>query len=569
MKDGSLTLLIELLYKLRVRSRSRFIVIVFLAALGAFLELLTLFLLFNFLSLISNNSSNSSVLEWFQNIIPYSADNIIWTVSVFLVTLLATSLTRVYISWKAINFVFAVGRELGEKIFSNIIRQDYMWFIENNSSESISIFNKLNNLIGGVINPSIQAIVSFFFLFGIIISLLIIDIQVTLFAFTLFISIYALIAFIMKKVLMLNSKAISTLEDKKIKFVTESMGSIVDIILNGTSNLFNQKYSNLEKKHRDSQAMNNFLITAPKPIVEFIVVFIISIFMIYLFSINTNIVNFIPIIGVLMFAALKLLPLFQTIYNGWSTITTYFFSIKHVIKFLDLSSSSNDVIINKLIDSSSNDQNLISSNGLSFCYKNKKQEIINNLSFTIKKGENVLISGDSGCGKSTLMYLLLGLMKPTSGLVSVLNQKLDKNTVKDWHHQIAYVQQSIYLMDDSVLNNITFFSSYDENNNSKINKILEITGLTDIVSQLPEKLNTRIGENGKRLSGGQKQRIGIARALFKEPKVLMLDEATNALDKYSEELVLKEIRLNYSDLTIIGITHGSPKTNLYDKIIKL
>ncbi len=323
MKYGSLTLLIELLYKLK--SRSRFIVIVFLAVLGAFLELLTLFLLFNFLSLISNNSSNSLMLEYFQNVVPYSKDNIIWPVSVFLVTFLVTSLTRIYISWKAINFVFTVGRELGEIVFSNIIRQDYMWFIENNSSESISIFNKLSNLIGGVINPSIQAIVSLIFLIGIIVSLLIIDIQITFLAFILFISIYALIAFIMKKVMMLNSKAISNLEDKKIKFVTESIGSIVDIILNDTSKVFNHKYSNLEKKHRDSQAMNNFLMTAPKPIVEFIIVFTISVFMIYMSNMNNNITDSIPIIGVLMFASLKLLPLFQTIYNGWSTITTYFF----------------------------------------------------------------------------------------------------------------------------------------------------------------------------------------------------------------------------------------------------
>ncbi len=240
-----------------------------------------------------------------------------------------------------------------------------------------------------------------------------------------------------------------------------------------------------------------------------------------------------------------------------------------MIKFLTLSTSSSELIIKKNIDFSTDDQNLISSKELSYYYKNKKQEIISNLSFTIKKGENVLISGDSGCGKSTLMYLLLGLMKPTSGYISILNHKLDTNIIKDWHYQIAYVQQSIYLMDDSLLNNITFFSNYDENNNSKINKILEITGLIDIVSQLPEKLNTRIGENGKRLSGGQKQRIGIARALFKEPKVLMLDEATNALDKYSEESVLKNIRKYYSDLTIIVITHGSPKNNLYDNVIKL
>ena len=205
---------------------------------------------------------------------------------------------------------------------------------------------------------------------------------------------------------------------------------------------------------------------------------------------------------------------------------------------------------------------------LSFNYENSKDKILDSIDFTISAGEHVLITGASGVGKSTLVDLLLGVLVPTQGEV-IISGLTPKVAVDSWPGAIGYVPQSISIMDDSVLSNVALGIDIQHVQEENIYRALELSGLGDFISKLPSGIHTKIGDGGFGISGGQRQRIGIARALYSEPKLLILDEATNALDQETENEVIRRILSMENKLTVISITHTDITQNSPTKIINI
>ena len=173
-----------------------------------------------------------------------------------------------------------------------------------------------------------------------------------------------------------------------------------------------------------------------------------------------------------------------------------------------------------------------------FNYSSRKEnKVINNLNFKFKAGEIVGIFGKSGQGKSTILDLMMGLISPTKGDI-LYNGKNIKNNLNTIQQVIGYVSQNVYLFDDTLLNNITFYDCIDFENDKKLNEVISECNLNNFINNLPKKILTNVGNMGSNLSGGQIQRIGIARALYKNPKIIILDEATNSIDKETEKNIL-------------------------------
>ena len=186
------------------------------------------------------------------------------------------------------------------------------------------------------------------------------------------------------------------------------------------------------------------------------------------------------------------------------------------------------------------------------CIRDSQDPVLLNVNLEIKSSTINAIIGETGSGKTTLLDLLLGFYKPTSGKIKI-NESLvnhSNNKIK-----IGYVSQKVSFVDDSVAKNIAFGLSKDEINIEKISRLIDIVILKEVINMLPNKLNEKIGEDGAKLSGGQLQRIGIARALYLEPEILVLDEATNALDINTERLLFNSIKKHFKNITIIWITH--------------
>jgi ABC-type bacteriocin/lantibiotic exporter with double-glycine peptidase domain len=207
-------------------------------------------------------------------------------------------------------------------------------------------------------------------------------------------------------------------------------------------------------------------------------------------------------------------------------------------------------------------------NNLEFKYPGEFKPIFNQFNLKIIKGSKCAIIGKSGVGKTTLLDILIGIHEIQKGKLLVDNIEIDLKNLKQWKNNIAYAPQEIFLFDDSIAKNISLELNPDNIDEKKLVKCAKLSEIYDFINKLPKRFDTPVGESGTYLSGGQKQRLGIARALYKNKKILILDEATNALDSELEELILNNLD-NIKDITIIQVTHKLNSSFKFDQIIKL
>jgi ABC-type bacteriocin/lantibiotic exporter with double-glycine peptidase domain len=212
---------------------------------------------------------------------------------------------------------------------------------------------------------------------------------------------------------------------------------------------------------------------------------------------------------------------------------------------------------------------IIEVKNLSFSYSNEEKKVLKNLNFNIKKGDCIGIVGKNGSGKSTLLNLLSGLIQPSSGEI-VIDNSLDLYLNRNaWINKLSYVQQDIFLLDDTIKRNITLIDD-DKIDLLRFNKVINILKLDLYFKDFPNKLNTKVGNNGISLSGGQKQLISLARAFYKDSEIIILDEPTSALDLAKIEL-LKEVIISFKKIkTIVMVTHNKEYfLDSFDKLIDL
>jgi ABC-type multidrug transport system fused ATPase/permease subunit len=215
-----------------------------------------------------------------------------------------------------------------------------------------------------------------------------------------------------------------------------------------------------------------------------------------------------------------------------------------------------------------NIKNEINISHLSFKYPNNNENTLQDVNLKIRYGESIGIIGKTGEGKSTIVDLICGLLKPHEGSILVDDNDIQKN-LKSWQQKIGYVPQNIYLLDDSIKENIIFGRKEDNDTNKKLNDAIKLAQLDKLISDLPKGLNTFVGDRGTRLSGGQVQRIGIARAIFNNSQVLIFDEATSALDVETEKNFIDDIYKLKTKKTLIIISHRISSLERCDRIYNL
>lgn len=317
------------------------------------------------------------------------------------------------------------------------------------------------------------------------------------------------------------------------------------------------EFNNANTKYAKSRSDYMIVDRYPKSIIELCIICGILLLIAIKILLKSDIQNLIPTLGVLALAAMRLMPcLNQTV----SLINAFKFKVPLFNEIYD------DLIVvrnNKDLDESNKTKNSdkilsfedsIEVKNLSFKYPSKDSLIFENVSFKIPKGKFVGIVGPSGSGKTTFVDVLLGLLSPTNGSIFVDGNDIFDN-IPGWLDNIAYVPQSIYLLDGSIKENICFGIPSEEIDENRVDEVLRMAELYDFVQTLDKKSDTNCGDRGAKLSGGQRQRIGIARALYRNPKVLILDEATSALDNETEKQITDTILKLKGQITIISIAH--------------
>jgi len=470
----------------------------------------------------------------------------------FIVAVVISGIIRLLLLYVTIRFSHFVGHDLGVSIYRRTLFQSYSFHSSHNSSEIINgIVLKINTITGGVIRPLLTIMTSFLFIIGIVTALMFVDTKTSMLAFIGFGLIYFIVIKFTRNILQKNGQKIAFYSTQVIKSLQEGLGGIRDVLIDGTQNFFSTIYKDADISSRRASATNTFIGGSPRFILESLGMVLIAILAYSLTSQENSFESVIPILGALALGAQRLLPSMQQLYESYATIKGAQASLEDVLNLLrkGLPSYSDLSFIEPL-----KIRNDIVLNNISFRYADDLPLVLKNINLKFKVGSRIGFVGETGSGKSTLLDILMGLIRPSTGELLIDNELISSHNRHNWWRNIAHVPQSIFLSDNSIKENIAF--GIDDNMNlSEVQNAAKLAHIDSIIDNLPDGYKTNVGERGVRLSGGQKQRIGIARALYKNVLVLVLDEATSSLDTKTESSVMKSIDRLSKNLTVFFVAH--------------
>lgn len=353
------------------------------------------------------------------------------------------------------------------------------------------------------------------------------------------------------------------------KWIIQSFNGIKEIKVLGREQFFIDRCEKEYKKSMDANKESNFVTVVPKPLMEMVIITGLLVVILIRLLMGAEISGFISTLAVFAVAAFRLLPCFNSISSYLATMFFEVGSVDAVYDDLMEMEALPDAYeqTSKIKEEISFEDEIIIKN-LSYQYPQTTKWILRNVSFTIKKNQLVGFMGESGAGKSTLIDIILGILPISQGSIMVDGKNIWDN-MGGWHNIIGYIPQSIYLMDDTVRNNVAFGVPEKDISNAQLWKALEEAQIADFIRSLPKGIDSEIGDRGIRISGGQRQRLGIARALYHDPQVLVFDEATSALDNDTEAALMEAINGLKGSRTMLIIAHRLHTIENCDVIYKV
>lgn len=456
---------------------------------------------------------------------------------------------------------FSKGRyhAIAYKVFAKFLNTDYENFTQKNQSEI------LKSITGEVYNLSTMISSFLLMMSEIFVVLLLYTLMLLVnYKITLFLSLFMIInAFILIKVLSPIVKKAGLKREEAMKNFFEILNTNLNNFKliklktkeDGVLNLFKTQSEIFARANITNESVSAmpriYLEGVGFCVLVFIVVFLV-------FKNQSDISGILATISIFVLALYRLMPSANRIITSYHDLLYYRSSLDIIYQILKQKEES---LGEEKIDF---DKELRLEN-LTFGYKDKKN-LFTCLNLSIKKGEKIAFIGESGCGKSTLVDIIIGLLSPREGRVLLDENELNMKNVKNYRQKIGYIPQNIYLFNDSIAKNISFGDEVDE---EKLQRVIKQANLEHFVKNLPQGVQTKVGDGGSNLSGGQKQRIAIARALYLDPEILVLDEATSALDTESEAKIMDEIYKISKDKTMIIIAHRLSTITRCDSIYRL
>ena len=451
-----------------------------------------------------------------------------------------------------------------KKIFEYYFYLPFESHLKQNSSD---VVRKITLDTGNTITYFISFLtfISQLILFSIIISFLFLNnFLVTFIALGFFLTIFSLIYLYSNDRLVKIGKEKQIITGEILKLINESINSIKEVILYNKNSFLNSIFSKKQNQVQQTILKITLLKRIPKSIYEFLSIVLISAMMLFLTRYN-SLEDSLVFVTLFVVSLLRLLPAINLCTLNISNMKATEYSFNLIYEKLNLINKNN------LHETQSSKSSEIFFNGkiefknTSFSYD--KKEVFKNLNFIIPKNSIIGIYGESGSGKSTLVNLLCGLLNLREGKI-LIDEKNINDVKNSWQSKIGYIPQDIYILDDSIKNNIIFNNEDNTNINKDLKNVIDISQLNKLIDSLSDGLDTKVGDRGINISGGQRQRIAIARALYHKPDVLVFDEATNSLDEITENNLMDSIYA-IKGKTIIIISHNIKTLNRCEKIFKI
>ena len=504
----------------------------------------------------------ASVISWLG--IQSNAALIIGTVLLLLATFALKGAVLAIFAWYQAKFAFDIFETLSAKILDNYLHQPYAFHLQRNIPElQRNVIVESNLLTFYVLLGSISVLSEILVVFCVTGLLIYIEPLGTLTVFAVVVIFGVIVVAWMNGVVHKAGTERQHAEAMRIKQVQEAIGGIKEVRLFGGARASLEGYRRYNAAWAKASRVNKFIAGLPRVGVELVAVSCVSVLAIVLVWSSTSAEDLMKTIAIFGVAAFRIMPSANRIITGIQSTIFALPSLQKVLEELRLPQpvSTPQPVSEKLL------QRAIEFRGVDFTYPEADSAFIKDLSIEIKRGQMVGVIGPSGAGKSTFIDLFLALLEPDRGNVRV--DGVDVAGQRSWwQQQIAYVPQSVYLMNDTLRRNVGLGMNEEDVDDLLVMEALKKARLADLVKSLPNGLDTEIGERGSNMSGGQIQRIGIARALFCDRPVLVFDEPTSALDSSNEQHFLDVINQLKGTKTILLVTHRDVMLETCDVIIK-
>lgn len=469
-----------------------------------------------------------------------------------------------FLVWKQTLFVFGLQENLSKRLFKSYIKQPYTFHLQRNSAQLIRNVTTEVAILATVIQSVLALTTEGLVLLGIMVLLLIVEPIGAIFV----ISVLGLAGWVFHRLTKTHiyrwGKARQHHDGLRIQHLQQGLGGAKEVKLLGREEGFLSQFNRHNSASAHVGQRQRVLQFLPRLWLELLAVIGLAVLVLTMILQGKPAGSLLPTLGLFAAAAFRLMPSInkvlvsmQSLKYAVPVIDTLYNEFNQFKTSVQLNNNQLLTIRNNLI-----------MNEISFRYPAVDKLALDNISFEIPFGSSIGIIGGSGAGKSTLVDIILGLLTPNSGSINIDGIDIQQN-LRSWQDQIGYVPQTIYLTDNSLRQNIAFGISVDDIDEAAISSVIKAVQLESFVNELPDGLNTIVGERGVRLSGGQRQRIGIARALYHDPAVLVLDEATSSLDSETEMGVMDAVNALQHKKTILIVAHRLTTLKNCTQIIEL
>ena len=551
----------KLIYFLTPNERKRAFLLLLMILVMALLDMIGVASIMPFVAVVSNPSfveTNVILNKIFQISGMFGVETnqqFIFALGIFVFLLTITSIAfKAFTEYMQYKFISISEYSLSKRLVEGYLHQPYSWFLNRNSADlGKNVLSDIGTIVGGCMKPMIDLIAKSMVAIALLLLLFITDPKLSLIVCLSLGGAYFLIYSLSKS--FLNHIGKTRFRSNQLRFtsLSEAFGAVKEIKVGGLEQTYIKQFSDPAKNFAKAQYSASVVSQLPRHAIEAIAFGGILLLILYLMKQEGTFASALPVISLYAYAGYRLMPALQNIYASRT-------KLRYIIPTLN--SLYEDFKIFKSFDTQQDQGGVltlnkeITLNNVYYQYPNTSRIALNDINLKIPVRKTIGLVGTTGSGKTTTVDIILGLLEVKQGTLEVDGKVINKKNCRAWQKSIGYVPQNIYLTDDTIEANIALGVSSKEINLETVKNVCKIANLHEfITSELPNQYKTIVGERGIRLSGGQKQRIGIARALYHNPQILILDEATSSLDNMTEKLVMEEINDIGKDITIVIIAH--------------
>lgn len=560
MKIKPLALVRKLGQILNGKQKKRSVALLVLFVIMSLFQVVGVAAVFPFINLVMDPSQveTNEILHAIHETFHFSShENFVTAIGlmVFLLIVLSNVVSAVTV-WAKTKFVMGLNHSLSTRLLTIYLSKPYKYFLNRNTSVmGKNLLAEVYQLTNNMLIPMFDLVVNALIVVALVVLLLMTDFITTMVALVVIGGSYALINYRVKKKVKRAGKVRLEANQERYKITGEALSGIKATKILGREQFFINKFAASSRRFTDTETYVRTTSELPRYLLEAIAFGGIILLVVILNITRGNTGEIIPLVSLFAFAGYRMMPAMQKIFNS---LTSIYFN-QAILDTIHADITGGDA--QEVVEITSEAEALpfgkaIALRGATFSYPETGAPVIRDIDLTIPKQSSIGFVGTTGSGKTTLVDILMGLLVPQEGTMHIDDVQLDSTNMRSWQRNIGYVPQDIFLSDDTIGRNIAFGIPDELIDFAQVREAARLAALDEFIGQsLPKGYETVIGERGVRLSGGQRQRIGLARALYTNPAVLVLDEATSSLDGETETSVLDAVKNASKDRTIIMIAH--------------